>query len=32
MNIEQIKLLVKGALSKDASVNFEDGQNAAASL
>lgn len=29
MNIEQIKLLVKGALSKDASVNFEDGQNAA---
>lgn len=29
MNIEQIKLLVKGALSKDASVNFEDRENAA---
>lgn len=29
MNLEQIKLLVKGALKKDASVNFEDGQNAA---
>ena len=29
MNIEQIKLLVKGALKKDASVSFEEGQNAA---
>lgn len=29
MNLEQIKLLIKGALSKDASVNFEEGQNAA---
>lgn len=29
MNINELKTLIKGALSKDASVNFADGQNAA---